>query len=67
MLICWHFKIHYKDKLKYILISVKMPTLVGILTFMSSINENPECIKARKILYFLAIMVNDQFQFEKGL
>ena len=34
------------------LINVKMPTIVGILTFISMINTTPEGTKARKILTF---------------
>ena len=39
---------------KYImLINVKMPTIVGILTFMSMINPTYESSKARKVFFFL--------------
>ena len=31
------------------LINVKMPTIVGILTFISMINTTSECLKARNI------------------
>ena len=34
------------------LINVKMPTIVGILIFMSRINTTSESLKARKILFF---------------
>ena len=34
------------------LISVKMPTIVGILTFMSMINTTSEHVKARKVFIF---------------
>ena len=37
------------------LINVKMPTIVGILTFISMINTSSESMKARKILIFSAI------------
>ena len=35
-----------------LLINVKMPTIVGILTFMSRINTTCESFKARNIFYF---------------
>ena len=39
--------------LKFImLINVKMPTIVGILTFISMINKTSESLKARKVLIF---------------
>ena len=34
------------------LINVKMPTIVGILTFISMINTSSESMKARKVLIF---------------
>ena len=34
------------------LINVKMPTIVGILTFISMINTTYESLKGRKILTF---------------
>ena len=37
-----------------LLINVKMPTIVGILTVISRINKTSESIKARKYQYFLA-------------
>ena len=33
------------------LINVKMPTIVGILTFISMINTTPEYLKARKVFF----------------
>ena len=33
------------------LINVKMPTIVGILTVISMINATTESLKARKLLY----------------
>ena len=41
--------------LKFVmLINVKMPTSVGILTYISMINITSETLKARKNLYFSA-------------
>ena len=37
-----------------LLINVKMPTVVGILTFMSGMNTASEGFKSRKISIFLA-------------
>ena len=34
------------------LINVKMPTIVGILTFISMINTTSKSLKARKVLIF---------------
>ena len=34
------------------LINVKTPTIVGILTFISKINTTPESLKARKVFNF---------------
>ena len=40
-------------RMKFImLISVKMPTIVGILTFISMINTTPESSNAGKVLFF---------------
>ena len=36
----------------FMLINVKMPTIVGILTFISMINDTSESLKARKVLIF---------------
>ena len=35
-----------------LLINVKMPTIVGILTFISMINKTSESLKARKVNIF---------------
>ena len=37
-----------------LLINVKMPTIVGILTFISMINTTSESLKARKAVCFFA-------------
>ena len=44
-----------------ILINVKMPTIVGILTFISMINNPSESLKAREIFIF------QRFSFYEGL
>ena len=38
-----------------LLINVKMPTIVGILLFISRINTASESLKAKKNLYFSAL------------
>ena len=40
-----------------LLINVKMPTIVGILTIMSRININTEWFKQEKIFIFFSILV----------
>ena len=43
--------------LKFILlINVKMPTILGILTFMSRINTTSENFRERKILVFIILV-----------
>ena len=39
------------------LINVKMPTIVGILTFISKINTTSESLKARKSLFFSILVL----------
>ena len=39
------------------LIDVKMLTIVGILTFISTINVTSESLKARKVLFFFSILI----------
>ena len=48
------------------LINVKMPTIVGILTFISTINTTYESLKARKA-YFSAFKFYEQFKFHAQL
>ena len=36
------------------LINVKMPTVVGILTFISTINTISESLKGSKVFYFFS-------------
>ena len=46
-----------------LLINVKMPTIVGILTFMSRINTTSESLNARKICVFQHFGFNEQLKF----
>ena len=43
--------------------NVKMPTIVGILTFISRINTTSESFKARNNLYF-SVLGYEQLKFE---
>ena len=45
------------------LINAKMPTIVGILTFMSLINTTPERLKARKVFVFQHFKFNEPLKF----
>ena len=45
-----------------LLINVKMPTIVGILTFISSINTTSESFKARNILTFHYVSFYEQLK-----
>ena len=42
------------------LINVKIPTIVGIITFNSMINTMSESLKERKKCYFCIILVRDE-------
>ena len=46
-----------------LLINVKMPTIVGILTVISRINTASESLKSRKVFIFLHISFSEQFKF----
>ena len=46
-----------------VLINVKMPTIVGILTFISMINETAEGLKARKVFIFKHFSFYEQLKF----
>ena len=47
-----------------LLINVKMPTIVGILTFISRINTTSECFKQRKkMLFFNYFYFFEQLKF----
>ena len=45
------------------LINVKMPTIVGILTFISVINTLSESLKAIKIVFFQHFSFYNQLNF----
>ena len=49
------------------LINVKMPIIVGILTFISMINTAPESFKARKIFIFQHFTFYEQLNFHAQL
>ena len=49
------------------LINVKMPTIIGILTFISIINTTSESLKARKVVIFQLISFYDQLRFHAQL
>ena len=40
------------------LINVKMPTIVGILKFISMINTTSESLKARKVFIFQQVIIH---------
>ena len=46
-----------------LLINVKMPTIVGILTFISMINTASERLKARNFLYLSVLKIKDKVWF----
>ena len=50
-----------------LLINVKMPTIVGILTFISRINTASESFKARKIFIFQHFTFYEQLKFHVQL
>ena len=47
-----------------LLINAKMPTIVGILTFISRINTASERLKARQIFIYLPFNFNEQFKIQ---
>ena len=49
------------------LINVKMPTIVGILTFISMLNATSERLKARKVVIFQPFCFNEQWKFHAQL
>ena len=49
------------------LINVKMPTNVGILTFVSMINKTYEHLKARKVFIFQHFSFYEQLKFHAQL
>ena len=44
-------------------INVKMPTIIGILTFISMINKTSESLKARKVFVFQHVSFYEQLKF----
>ena len=49
------------------LINVKMPTIVGILMFMSMINTTSEHLKARKVFIFKQFKYYEHLKFHAQL
>ena len=49
------------------LINVKMPTIVGILTFISMINTTFERLKARNFFNFPYLCINEKLKFRAEL
>ena len=45
------------------LINVKMPTIVGILTFINMINKTFESLKLREVFKFLHFSFYEQLKF----
>ena len=56
-----HFLCSTQLSMKFImLINVKMPTIVGILTFTSKINTTTESLNARKVFTFQHFSFDEQ-------
>ena len=49
------------------LINIKMPTIVGILTFISMINASSDSLKARIVLIFQQFSFYEQLNFHAQL
>ena len=49
------------------LINVKMPTIVGILSFISMINTPSESLKGRKVFIFQHFSFYEQLKFHAKL
>ena len=49
------------------LINIKMPTIVGILTFISMINTTAEHLKARKVFIFQHFRFDEQLKIHAQL
>ena len=57
-----------QPSLKFImLINAKMPTIVGILTFISMVNTTSESLKARKGFIFYVFRFYEQLKFHAQL
>ena len=67
----WGYKTFtYSTKLStkfFLLINVKMPTIIGILTFISMINTTSERLKARNFLICRYFSFNEQLKFRAQL
>ena len=50
-----------------ILINVKIPTMVGIVAFISMMNTTSESLKARKIFIFQPFNFHEQLKFHAQL
>ena len=50
-----------------VLINVKMPTIVGILTFISTINTTTESLKTNQVFNFQLISFYEQLKFHAQL
>ena len=50
-----------------ILVNVKMPTIVGIVTFISMINTTSEGLKAREVFIFQHLSFYEQLKFHAQL
>ena len=50
-----------------VLINVEMPTMVGILTFISRINTTSNSLEARKVFIFLHFSFYEQLKFHAQL
>ena len=55
------------SKIFIMLINVKMPTIVGILTFISMVNKTSESLKARKVFIFQHFCFYRQLKFRAQL
>ena len=63
-----HFSCPTQLSTKFILlINVKMPTIVGILSFISMINTTSERLKARDIVIFQQFSFYEQLKFHAQL
>ena len=63
-----YFACTTQQSMKFImLINVKMPTIVGILKFISIINTRYERLNANKLFICLYLSFNDQLKFHAQL
>ena len=66
LLNCFHAELQLSMKF-ILLINVKMPTIVGILTFISRINRTADSFKARKVINFQHFSFYKQLKFHAQL